>query len=130
MLVNLGNAHYSLGEVRTAMEFHEQGLIIARQINDRRGEGNASGKLGIAYATLGEVDKAIRFYEGQLAIAREIGDRRDEGNALFNMGLALYGLEEKDQAFDLVKQALEIYEAIESPTAEKARMKLKEWGAL
>jgi hypothetical protein len=30
----------------------------------------------------------------------------------------------------MVKQALEIFEAIESPTAEQARHQLKEWGAL
>jgi len=30
----------------------------------------------------------------------------------------------------MVKQALEIYEAIESPYAEQARNQLKEWGAL
>jgi Tfp pilus assembly protein PilF len=65
-----------------------------------------------------------------LVIDREIGDRRGEGNALFNMGLAFYRLEERDQAIDLVKQALEIYETIESPNAEQARIKLKEWGAL
>jgi hypothetical protein len=46
------------------------------------------------------------------------------------MGLALYDLDEKDRAIDLVKQALEIYEAIESPYAEKVRNTLKEWGAL
>jgi hypothetical protein len=42
----------------------------------------------------------------------------------------LYDLEEKDRAIELVKGALEIYEAIESPYAERARKKLTEWGAL
>ena len=39
-------------------------------------------------------------------------------------------LGEKDRAIELMEQALKVYEAIESPTAEKARRKLKEWGAL
>jgi hypothetical protein len=65
-----------------------------------------------------------------VVISREIGDRQGEGNDLFNMGSALYALEEKDRAIHLVKQALGIYEAIESPAAERARKKLKEWGAL
>ncbi len=85
---------------------------------------------GECLCSLGEPRKAIEFYEQCLVIAREIGDRRSEGNALFNMGLALYDLKEKDRAIHLVKQALEIYEAIESPHAEKARKKLKEWGTL
>ena len=82
----------------------------------------------MAYAALGDARKAIDFYEQRMAMAREIGDRRGEGNALFNMGLALHGLEEKDRAIELVKGALKIYEAIESPAAERARNVLKEWG--
>jgi tetratricopeptide (TPR) repeat protein len=127
-LNNLGLAYADLGEQHKAIEYHEQSLVIAREIGDRRGEGNALGNLGIAYADLVETRKAIKFYEGQLAITREIGDRRGEGNALFNLGLAWYDLGEKDRAISLVREALEIYEAIESPYAERARKKLKEWG--
>jgi len=128
-LGSLGTAYADLGEVRKAIEFYEGQLVIVREIGDRHGEGNALGNLGNAYKNLGEVRKAIEFYEQALAIARKIGDRRGEGNASFNMGLALYELEEKDRAIHLVRRALEIYEAIESPAAEKARKKLKEWGA-
>jgi tetratricopeptide (TPR) repeat protein len=103
-------------------------LLADRYLGDRRGEGNALGNLGLAYAALGDARKAIDFYEQRIVIAREIGDRRGEGNALYNMGLALHGLEEKDRAFELVKAALKIYEAIESPVAESARNALKEWG--
>ncbi len=129
-LGNLGNAYRALGDDHKAIEFHEQDLAIAREIGDRRGEGNALNNLGLAYADLGEVHKAIHFYEGALVIKREIGDRLSEGNSLFNMGLALYDLKEKDRAIDLVKQASAIFEAIESPNAERARKVLQEWGAL
>jgi len=77
---------------------------------------------------LGDTRKAIEFYEQQLGIVRGIGDRQGEGDALFNMGLALYSLEEKDRAIDLTKRAFIIFEAIESPNADKARNALKEWG--
>jgi hypothetical protein len=69
-----------------------------------------------------------REIEQVLVIDRQIGDRHGEGNVLFNMGLALYELEEKDRAIHLVKDGLEIYEAIESPDTKDARKKLKEWG--
>jgi len=39
-LGNLGNAHADLGDSRKAIEYHEQYLIIAREIGDRRGEGS------------------------------------------------------------------------------------------
>ena len=41
------------------------------------------------------------------------------------MGIALYDVSEKENAMILVKQALAIYEAIESPNAQKARDLLK-----
>jgi tetratricopeptide (TPR) repeat protein len=129
-LGNLGSAYADLGDARKAIEFHEQALVIDRQIGDRRGEGQDLGNLGNAYSALGDARKAVEFYEQGLAIAREIGDRSGEGIALFNMGDELYGLEEKDRAIHLVKGALGIFEAIESPHAERARNALKQWGAM
>jgi len=42
--------------------------------------------------------------------------------------LALHDLNEKDKAIALAKQALLIYQAIESPKVELARDALKQWG--
>ena len=108
----------------------EDGLRAARVLGNREAEAAHLGNLGLAYADLGETRKAIEHHEGHLKIAREIGDRQGEGAALGNLGLALYDLEEKDRAVDLVKQALAIFEAIESPYAVSARNTLREWGVL
>jgi tetratricopeptide (TPR) repeat protein len=104
-----------LGDARKAIEFYEQYLSIAREIGDRRGEGNALGNLGNAYADFGDARKAIEFYEQQLIIVREIGDRRGEGNALANLGMAYKNLGEKEKARKVWQAALIIYRAIESP---------------
>ena len=45
---------------RKAIEYHEQHLAIAREIGDRRGEGNALGNLGIAWTDLGEAAQGDR----------------------------------------------------------------------
>ncbi|RIK16160.1 MAG: hypothetical protein DCC52_17950, partial [Chloroflexi bacterium] len=58
------------GDARQAIAFYEQRLVIAREIGDRRGEGNALGNLGNAYADLGDARQAIAFYEQHLVIAR------------------------------------------------------------
>ena len=129
-LGNLGNAYYSLGEFHKVIEFYNQSLAIAREIGDRRGQGIALGNLGNAYKKLGDVRKAIEFYEQALVMAQEIGDRHGQGRHLFNMGIALYDLEQEGQAIGLVKNALEIYEAIESPDAEEAQHTLEGWSAL
>ena len=38
---NLGNAHHSLGEYGTAIEYHHKHLEIAQAVGDRAGEGKA-----------------------------------------------------------------------------------------
>jgi len=45
--------------VRKAIEFHEQALMIGREIGDRQGEGNALGNLGLAYAALAMCAKPL-----------------------------------------------------------------------
>ena len=102
-------------------------MAIAREIGDRRGEGQDLGNLGIAYGNLGEYRRAIEYYEQQLAIAREIGDRRGEGNALWNMSLALDKLGERAKAIENAEAALKIYDQIESPNAERVRKQLEGW---
>jgi len=87
-LGNLGNASDALGDPRRAIADYEQALAIAREIGDRRGEGNHLGNLGNAYYRLGYPSQAIEYHQQALAIAREIGDRRREGNHLDSLGLA------------------------------------------
>ena len=128
-LGNLGGAYLLLGELKQAIEYFEQHLAIARETGDRRGEGNALGNLGGAYRHLGEPKRAIEYYEQQLAIARETGDRRGEGNTLFNRALAFDELGHRQEAISGAKAALEIYEQIEAPSAEKVRHQLEDWGA-
>ena len=57
-----------------AIGFYEQHLAIAREIGDRRGEGNALGNLGVAYTALGQVEQAIGLLEQALQIGQEIKD--------------------------------------------------------
>lgn len=126
-LDSLGTAYVELGEPRRAIEFHEQSLVVSREIGDRRGEGATLGNLGVAYAALGETRRAFEFHEQRLAIAREMGDRRGEGIALGNLGMTLYTLGDRAKAIAHAEAALEIFEQIESPYAEKVRAQLVQW---
>jgi tetratricopeptide (TPR) repeat protein len=86
----------------------ETAVTAARQLADRRGEGDALSNLGRAYADLGESRRAIAYYERALAVARDIDDRRGEGNALSNLGLAYAELGEPRRAIEHHEQALTI----------------------
>ena len=105
--------------------------MIAREIGDRRGEGNALGNLGNAWADLGEPRRAIEFYEQALVIAREIGDRRGEGAALGNLGMAWMDLGEPRRAIEFYEQRLEIARAIGDRMGEgNAAYELGAWRSM
>ena len=56
------NAYADLGETHKAIEFHEQALVIDREIGDRRrGEGQDLGNLGNAYKALGTLQEHSSF---------------------------------------------------------------------
>lgn len=107
-LNNLGNANWSMGDVRKAIEIYEQLLANEREIGDRDGEGAALGNLGLAYADLGDLHKAIEFHEQSLMIARETGNRRGEGAALGNLGNAYKDMGETHKAIEYYQQALAV----------------------
>ena len=105
---NLGNAFYSLGDFRKAIEYHEKHLKIAIEIGDRAGEGGAYGNLGNAFDSLGDFRKAIEYHEKHLKIAIEIGDRAGEGGAYGNLGNAFYSLGDFRKAIEYHEKHLKI----------------------
>jgi tetratricopeptide (TPR) repeat protein len=106
--LGLGIAYRHLGELRKAIECHEQYLAIAHNIGSRLKEGIALGNLGNAYADLDEPRKAIEYYEQALTIGREIGDRHSEVITLGNLGLAYADLGEPHKAIEYYEQQLAI----------------------
>uniref|UniRef100_UPI0030DD5603 CHAT domain-containing protein n=1 Tax=Calothrix sp. 336/3 TaxID=1337936 RepID=UPI0030DD5603 len=94
------------------MEFHQQGLAIAKQIGDKAGEGRALGNLGSAYHSLGDYQKAIEFHQQRLAIAQQIGDKAGVGKALGNLGNAYHSLGDYQKAIEFLQQGLAIFKQI------------------
>jgi len=112
LLGTVGSASFRLGQLWRAIEFYQQRLAIAREVGDRRGEGNALGCLGNPYANLGQLQRAIEFHQQYLAIAREVGDRRGEGAALGNLGIAYKNLGQPQRAIEFYQQQLTITQEV------------------
>ena len=83
---NLGNAHPSLGDFKTAMHYYERHLKIGKELGDKFGiiKGKAYGSLGHAYHSLGYFKTAKDYFERHLKIAKELSDRSEEGEAYDN----------------------------------------------
>ena len=106
VLSNLGLSYAGFGESRRAIEYHEQALMVYREIGEPRGEVAALGNLGNAYARLGDTRRAIDFYERALLISREINERRGAGIVLVNLGNAYAGLGEQRRAIEYYEESL------------------------
>ena len=85
---NLGNAYFSLGDLKKAIEYYNLNLKIAKEVGDKHGEGVAYGNLGNAHGRLGDLKKAIEYHNLNLKIAKEVGDKHGEGVAYGNLGNA------------------------------------------
>ncbi len=77
-----------MGDYAKAIDYQEQGLVLARKIDDRLGEGQSLGNLGLIYYSQADYAKAINYQEQALALARKIDDRLGEGQSLGNLGIA------------------------------------------
>ena len=72
---NLGNAYYSIGNFRKAIEYHERDLKISKEVGERKEERRAYTNLGNAYHYLGHFQKATEYHERHLKMSKEVGDR-------------------------------------------------------
>ena len=97
---NLGNAHLILGDLKTAIDYFERHLKIAKELGDRSGEGKAYGCLGNAHFSLGDLKTAMHYYERHLKIAKKLGERLCEGVACYGLGFAFESLGQFSKAIE------------------------------
>jgi len=69
-----GTAYADLDEVANAIGHYEQRLVIAREIDDRRGEGTALFNMSVALDRQDETARAIPMAEQALRIFQQIQD--------------------------------------------------------
>ncbi|MFZ0773424.1 MAG: tetratricopeptide repeat protein [Candidatus Sulfotelmatobacter sp.] len=93
---------------RDRIRWHEAGLVVARQLQDRAKEGLHLMNLGHAYDSSGDGRRAIEYYEEALPIIRELGKRRSEGQALTGLGNAYHTLGNYRRAIEYYEQHLAI----------------------
>ena len=76
----------SRGDFRKVVEFHRQGLAIAKEVGDKETERMAYWNLGIAYSSLYDFPKTIEFYQQNVSIAKEIGNKKSEAMGYIKLG--------------------------------------------
>ena len=115
---NLGNAHHSLGDAKTAIKFYQQGLSIAKEVGNKGTEGKICGNLGGAHYSLGDAKTAIEYYQQALSIAKNLGNKDAEGIAYVDLGNAYGSLGDFKTAIEFSQQALSIAKEVGNKDAE------------
>ena len=97
-----------LGQFKTAIEYHQRHLEIAKEVGDKAGEGRGYCDLGNAYQVLGQFKTAIEYHQGSLEIAKEVGDRAGEGISYCGLSNAYDSLRQFSTAIEYHQRYLEI----------------------
>lgn len=108
--------------LREPIAWLEAAVRAARDMGDRRVQGNHLSSLGGAYAAPGEAWEAVRYHQKALEIAREPDDERMAEDALGNLGSAHAALGEVQEAVYYQEQALEIAQEIGDRKTEGTRL--------
>lgn len=112
-------AYGKLGQSKKAIEYSQQSLEIARNINNRTIEARALGNLGNIYGAIKRQYKpAITYLKKCLAIARDINNPIIEAKALDNLGVAYACLKDYKIAIDYFQQSLKLAQKIENRVNE------------
>ncbi|XP_067023796.1 tetratricopeptide repeat protein 28-like [Acropora muricata] len=128
-----GKQKKSLGDLRIAIEYHENNLKIALKIDNRVWEGRPYGGLRNAYGSLGDLRKPIEYHEKDLKSATEIrdragvgeangnleiDDRAEEGRAHGNLGHAYRSLGDFQKAIEYHKKHMKIAKGVGGEAGE------------
>ena len=109
---NLGNAYQRLGQFKTAIQYHQRHLEIAKEVGDKAGEGASYGNLGNAYGSLGKFKTAIEYHQRHLEIAKEVGNKTEEACSLYSLGNIFECQGNLMVAFDCYYSSVELYDDI------------------
>lgn len=117
-LTCLGDSHDRMGNHEIAIDYYQNSLDIALEINDLDNIGGSLVNLGLAYYSLEKYEEALDCSRRGLEIAREIGNREFEAHALNNLGLIYSDLEEYQLAIDYYHFSLEVKSKVHDPQGE------------
>lgn len=92
----------------------DETLDLAREQQDRWGEGAWLGSLGNCYGELGQTAQAIEHYEQALVISKEVGDRGGEAEVLGNLGNRYAELGQTAKSIAYHEKALAIHRELGS----------------
>jgi tetratricopeptide (TPR) repeat protein len=107
-LGNIGLIYSARGDLDNALRYHEDALVIHREIGYIQGEANQLGNIGLIYIVKGDLNKALEYHQEALKIHRGIGYRYGEAVDLGNIGVIYKTKGDLNKALEYHQEALKI----------------------
>ncbi len=126
-LTELGALQHVTGDYPAARASLSRAVVLAREVGNRQGEAEALNYLGTLAASTANPADALARYNEALSITRDIGSRLDEADALEGIGQCHIQAGDITVGGAFLRQALEIYQRIGSPGAERVQNTLNEY---
>ena len=113
-LGNIGLIYSDKGDLDNALKYHQQALVINKDIGYKQGEAGNLGNIGVIYRIKGDLDNALKYHQQALVISKDIGYKQGEAGNLDNIGLIYSDKGDLDNALKYHQQAKEIFKKIGS----------------
>lgn len=110
-----GGLSWQSGRLDDAERFHEEAIVIARQIDDRYGLAISIGNLANVKNARGELTTAARMHTEVLQMGREMGNERIEAAILGNLACIAVELGDFELAFRQQFECLAIRRRLGDP---------------
>ena len=115
---NMGEVHYSLGELKEALASFAHALELWTRSGDRRGQALAHLNLGYTHADSGALQKASEHFQQALTLWRAVDDVRGEALSQTALGAIHSFVGERQLALNAYEQALRIFRTYGDQQAE------------
>ena len=111
-MLEIGILYWRQGQPAKARQSLEDGLALARQLDDQRSAAAAINSLGNMAWSQGDYTTAEGFYTQSLALQQALGDKLGAGNALLNLGNVARYRGDYAAARALYERSLPLFEEI------------------
>lgn len=102
----------------------EQALESARNLRDEAAIVRFGHNTAITFQNRGELEEARRLYSESLEIEKRLGNQSGIASTLGQLGSLAAQEGDRAEGVKLLREALNIFERLKSPDAEKARRML------
>jgi predicted ATPase len=106
--VNIGQAHLLLGDYTQALWALNQGLELARKLNDQRRIADSLSWLGQISVNKGDYTPAQAYYNESLEVARAIGYKLRVAEVLTRLGRVAVYYSQYEQSTAYIEEAIEL----------------------